>query len=98
MNYDYDPNRECFPEEYEDTPPVTIAGIIRCIYEESDFVTNELENMTNQYMQETYALEPVSFMILSHDSKLFVVDDYPEKFSEWFWEMVKMTKEITDHE
>jgi hypothetical protein len=49
-------------------------------------------------MQETYSLEPVSFMILSNDSKLFVPDDYPEKFAEWFLEILNMTKEITDYE
>jgi hypothetical protein len=95
MDYHYDPNSEYVHDDYDDTPPVTINRIIRCIYDTDDFITFELEDMTNRYMQETYALEPISFLILQPDSKLFITDDYPEKFAEWFSEMVNITKEIT---
>jgi len=98
MDYDYDPQAEFFPVEYEDTPPVTLDRMIRYVYDINDYVTNELEIMNNQYLQDTYAMEPVSSLMLAADSKLFVQDDYPEKFSQWFLEMVNITKEITDHE
>jgi hypothetical protein len=94
MNYDYVPEYDYYTEEYDDTSPVALDRIIRYVYDLDDFFCNELESMTNQCIQETYAVEPVSFMILDADSKLFTIDDYPERFFEWFLEMVNLTIEI----
>jgi hypothetical protein len=98
MDYYYDPNRESIDDDYDDTPPLTIDRIIRCVYDLDDFVTFELQNMTNQYMQETYSLEPTSFLVLQPDSELFIPSDYPEKFAKWFLEMINMAKKIIDYE
>jgi hypothetical protein len=96
MNYDYDPNTEHYPEEYEDIEPVTLDRIIRFVYDINDFVTNELESMTNQHMQDTYSVTPTSYLTLHPDTKLFNPGDYPERFSKWFLEMVEIANEINE--
>ena len=98
MNYDYNPYGDGFPEESEDYPPVTLDRTIRYVHTLNDFPTNELENMVNQDLQETYPVEPTSFMFLQPCSTLFEPSDYPERFSQWFLEMVSIIIEITDHE
>ena len=98
MNYDYNPFCDGFPEGYEEYEPVTLDRTIRYVHTLNDFISNELENMVNQDLQETYALEPTSFMHLQPDSKLFHPGDYPDRFSQWFLEMVNIITEITDHE
>ena len=99
MAYDYNPYEQCFTNENyeydEDYEPYSLDRVIRYVYSISDPVTGELEQMSSQYIQEMYAVEPVSCMILYPDSELFVPDDYPERFSQWFTEMVEITKEIT---
>ena len=95
MNYDYDVFSECIFDEYEDYPPITPDRTVRYVYDMDDFVTKELEYMVNQNLQESYAMEPVSSMILTPDSKRFIYDDYPERFSQWFFDMIETTKEIT---
>jgi len=37
-------------------------------------------------------------MLLQPGSKLFHPGDYPERFSDWFLEMLNVILEITDHE
>ena len=96
MNYDYNPYYECITDRCGEYQSVTLDRIIRYVYCTSDFVTNELENILNQEMQESYAVEPVSFHILNPDSGLFIYGDYPERFSEWFLEMVNVIREITE--
>jgi len=98
MNYNYDGYSEYIPEYGEDFPPVTLDRIIRYIYELGDFISRELEATNNEHLQETYAQEPASFMILYPDSELFMYDDYPERFAEWFLAMMDVTKKITGHE
>lgn len=98
MSYDYDPYAENTPDGYIDDPPVSLDRIIRYIYELNDFVSNEIEYMTNQYCQNTYSVEPTSFIVLHTASKLLVPSDYPERFSDWFLEMVEITLKITDNE
>ena len=98
MNYDYNPDTECFPDEYEDITPVTLDRTVRYIYDLDDFVTAELEILTNQYAQETYVTDPTSYRILHPDSELFEPGDYPERFSQWFPEMFHAIKEITGHQ
>ena len=66
--------------------------IIRYVYDINDFVCNQLEASVNENARESYALSPTSFMILDPDSELFMPDDYPERFAEWFLEMVEITK------
>ncbi len=95
MTYEYNPDMDNLPEDY---PPVTLDRMVRYLYALDDFVTNELEYMNNQYLQETYPLQPVSYAIFCPGSKLFVPGDYPERFSEWFLKMVNITKEITGNE
>ena len=99
MNYDYNPDGEGFPEECrEDYPPVTIDRTIRYVYTLDDFISNELEGTINQDLQESYATEPASYMFLHPASNLFCPGDYPERFSDWFLEMVNVILEISDHE
>jgi hypothetical protein len=54
-----------------------------------------MEDFNNQCIQEAYAMEPVSCLILTPDSKLLVQNDYPERFSDWFFEMLEIIEEIT---
>jgi hypothetical protein len=98
MNYDYNPFSDGFPEECEEYPPVTLDRTIRYVYDLNDFITGELETMTNQDLQETYPVEPTSFMYLKPNSELFHPGDYPDRFSDWFQEMVSIIIEITNHE
>ena len=98
MNYDYNPDSDDFFEEYEDYPPVTLDRTIRYVHTLNDLISNELENMVNQDLQECYAVEPTSFMFLEPASVLFSPGDYPERFSDWFQEMVNIIIEIIDHE
>jgi hypothetical protein len=95
MNYDYDPYGECTHEEYDDCQPVTLDRIVRYVWETDDFVASDLEAMNNQCLQETYAQEPVSYLLLNTDSKLLALGDYPERFSQWFLEMTAAIKEFT---
>ena len=98
MNYDYNPYNEGFSDDCEEYPPVTLDRTIRYVHTLNDLISNELENMSNQDLQETYAVEPTSFMYLHPGSKLFCPGDYPERFSDWFLEMVSVIIKITDHE
>jgi len=98
MKYDYDAFCTCLSDYEEDIPPISLDRIIRYVYDTNDFVCNQLEASVNEHARETYAQVPVSFLILSPDSELFMPDDYPERFAEWFLEMVEITKKITDHE
>ena len=101
MNYDYNPEIDNFPniryydDEYE---PFTLDRIIRYVYNLGDCIANELENICNQHIQETDAVLPTSFQILDTGSDLFTPDDYPERFSEWFFEMIEITKQIKCNE
>ena len=100
MNYDYNPDVEGFPfpDDCEEYPPVTLDRTIRYVHTLNDLISNELENMVNQDLQETYAVEPTSFMYLHPCSNLFCPGDYPERFSDWFLEMVNTILEMEDHE
>ena len=98
MNYDYDPYCDGIPEECEDYPPVTLDRIVRYVYEKNDFVSNEFKDFVNQDIQEGYAIEPTSFMYLDTSSKLFNPGNYPERFSDWYWELTDVINEFTDHE
>jgi len=101
MYYDYNPeidnypNSQYYDDEYE---PFTLDRIVRYVYNLDDCVINELENICNQHIQETYAVQPTSFQILDTCSELFTPDDYPERFSEWFYEMIEITKKIKCNE
>jgi len=90
MNYDYDSQTELCFEEYEDSFPLTLDRIIRYLYDLDDFVSNELVTINNQCLQESYSVTPTSFLILRPDSELFIPGDYPERFSEWFCEMMQI--------
>ena len=107
MNYDYDPyndslsvreygyDYDLYGDEYES---VSLDRIIRFIYDTGDYVTGELEQVCNQHIMESYAAVPTSFMIVNPDSDLFAPGNYPERFSEWYFEMIEITKEINSHE
>ena len=98
MNYHYDPYFEGFPEEYEDVEPVSLDRIIRYVYDINDFVSDELVQITNQHEQEAYTLKPTSFLILRPDTDLFRPSDYPERFSNWFLEMIEIIEIINKNE
>jgi len=98
MDYYYDPDADCFPGEDADITPLEPDKAVRYIYEIGDIVTNELECVNEQYLQETYMLTPTSYQIPDLDSKQFEPDDYPDRFSKWFLKMVSITLKITDSE
>jgi hypothetical protein len=98
MNYDYNPFCEDISEEYEEHQPVTLDRMIRYVYAFNDIISDELESTMNANIQETYAVEPTSFMFLEPGSHLFYAGDYPERFSAWFQDMVSIIIEITENE
>ena len=102
MSYDYNPYVHCYPNVYneydDDFEPYSLERAIRYVYDIDDPVTGEMEQISNQHIQEMYAVEPTSCMVLKPDSDLFVPGDYPERFSDWFTEMIETIKEITGHE
>jgi hypothetical protein len=98
MKYDYDPFCNDILEENDDYPPVTMDRTIRYVHTLNDLIGNELESTMNANIQETYAVEPTSFMLLKPNSTLFCPGDYPERFSQWFMEMVSIIISISDHE
>ena len=102
MNYDYNPTFESsyIENEYYDyyDEPVTLDRLIRYVYNIDDCVVNELEQICNQHIQQTYSMEPTSYKMLDTDSDLFIQDDYPERFSEWFFEMIDTINKIGNHE
>ena len=96
MSYDYDPYSERDEDGCCDYEPVALERIIRYVYEQDDFFTNELMDMVNQELRESYSLQPTSFMILTPESKLFEPGDYPERFSDRFMDMIELIKDLRD--
>jgi hypothetical protein len=101
MKYDYNADCGGFSEDCEDCedyPPVILDRVIRYVHTLNDLISNELENSVSQCLQETYAVEPTSYMFLKPCSALFVPNDYPERFSQWFLDMVNIIISISNHE
>lgn len=81
MSYAYDP----YYDEECDFHPIDMDRIIRVIYSPKDFVTNELMEYVNIELRESYDISPVTVLYLSPvTSELFSMDDYPERFCNWF--------------
>jgi hypothetical protein len=97
MNYDYDYVCDDILEENEDYPPVALDRMIRYVHTLNDLICNELVSTVNGNFQETYAVEPTSYMFLKPNSTLFNPGDYPERFSQWFLEIIDTILEISDH-
>jgi hypothetical protein len=94
MNYDYNAFKEGFLDENEEYPSVTMDRTIRYVHALNDIISNEFESTVNQDLQGgAYIVEPTSFKFLHPASKLFCPDDYPERFSNWFFEMVNNTED-----
>lgn len=96
MAYDYDPDADNFSGMYEDYPPLSLNRTIRYVYGLNDFVSNEITDYLNSELQETYAVYPVSCLVVTPESELFVPDDYPEQFCEWFVSMVGLLEDKED--
>ena len=60
-----------------------------------DRVAKEMECYLNSSLQESYALTPVSTLLLTPDTRtLLQEDNYPERFADWF---CRFTYHITHH-
>lgn len=81
LSYEYDWEREDEPEFF----PIELGTLVALAYSIDDPVVKQLESFLNGAGMETYALTPVSTWILTpHTERLFPVDDFPERFAEWF--------------
>lgn len=81
LSYEYDWEREDEPDFF----PIELGTLVALTYSIDDPVVKQLESFLNQAGMETYALTPVStWMLTPHTKQLFPIDDFPEKFAEWF--------------
>ena len=81
LSYEYDWEREDEPDFF----PIELSTLVALAYSIDDSVTKQIESYLNGIGMETHALTPVSTWILTPNTeRLFPIDDFPEKFAEWF--------------
>lgn len=81
MDYEYDWGMEENPDFF----PITLQDQIAYAYSINDNVVKEMECYINSMAQETYALIPVSSLILTPDTESILrTDNFPECFAGWF--------------
>ena len=81
LSYEYDWEREDEPDFF----PIELSTLVALAYSIDEPVTKQIESYLNGIGMETYALTPVSTWILTPNTeRLFPIDDFPEKFAEWF--------------
>lgn len=91
MDYEYDWAMEESPDFF----PITMRDQVALAYSINDRVAKEMECYLNSSLQESYALTPVSTLLLTPDTRtLLQEDNYPERFADWF---CRFTYHITHH-
>ena len=91
MDYEYDWAMEESPDFF----PITMRDQVALAYSTNDRVAKEMVCYINSSLQESYALTPVSTLLLTPDTRtLLQEDNYPERFADWF---CRFTYHITHH-
>ena len=76
--YDWAYEEEC------DFPPVGMESQVILVYSADDTLAECVKGYMNSDYQETYALTPVTYKLLTPETdSLFQMDDYPERLSRW---------------
>lgn len=71
-------------EESPDFRPIGLETQVMLGYSENDALCEEMESYFNSDCRESYAITPVTTHYLTPEtSKLFSMDDYPEKMGDW---------------
>ena len=79
MDYEYDWAMEESPDFF----PITMRDQVALAYSINDRVAKEMECYLNSSLQESYALTPVSTLLLTPDTRtLLQEDNYPERFAD----------------
>lgn len=82
---------------YEESPDFLPAGLetqVMLGYSANDALCEEMESYFNSDCQESYAITPVTTIYLTPETdKLFSMDDYPEKMSDWLGRFLKHTSD-----
>jgi hypothetical protein len=87
MQYGYD----AFYEEEPDFQPMRLDQQIRVVYDCDDMVSEYLVDYYNNNSQETYDIIPITTCALSPETdRLFIMDDYPERFFKWADEFINI--------
>jgi len=91
MDYEYDWAMEESPDFF----PITMRDQVALAYSINDRVAKGMECYLNSSLQESYALTPVSTLLLTPETEtLLQEDNYPERFAGWF---CRFTYHITHH-
>ena len=81
FDYEYDWAKE----ECPDIMPAGLESQVMLVYSVDDMVAENVRQMFCSEMQEVYNLTPVTAWAVTPETvTAFTMDDYPEKFSEWF--------------
>lgn len=87
MQYGYD----AFYEEEPEFQPMRLDQQIRVVYDCNDMVTDYLADYYNNNSRETYDIIPITTCALSPETdRLFIMDDYPERFFKWADEFINI--------
>lgn len=87
MQYGYD----AFYEEEPEYQPMRLEQQIRVVYDTNDIVSEYLVDYYNSSRQETYDIIPITTCALSPETdRLFIMDDYPERFFKWADEFINI--------
>lgn len=85
FDYEYDWAKE----ECPDIMPAGLESQIMLVYSVDDMVAENVRQMFCSEMQEVYNLTPVTAWAVTPETvTAFTMDDYPERFSEWFNRLV----------
>lgn len=91
LSYDYDFESD---RERDFTPPALEYQILFS-YSFTDEVNQELERCFTADCQETYNRTPVSYTLITPETEeLFIPDDYPERFYQWFEKFAEHTTKL----
>lgn len=83
---------------YEESPdflPIGLETQVMLGYSENDALCKEMESYFNSDQQESYTITPVTcFYLTPETDKLFSMDDYPERLSDW---LDRFLKHVSNH-
>lgn len=86
MRYDYD----WAYEESPDFPPIDLSRQVMLVYSINDALAENMGDYLNSDYRETYTITPVTYKYLTPETdKLFQMDNYPEKLSEWMQRFIQ---------
>lgn len=88
--YEYDPESELDDE----ICPIGFDDTILLVYDEDDWLSENMIEHLNYQLQDSYTINPHSVMQLCPETdKLLLLNDYPERFKNWFNKFVSFIEE-----